>query len=543
MNITRHLRRGLLVAATVASVVGGLAGTTRADNATATTAPRFSASTANPAAAHTPTPDGAVTAVTAPSAPRAPTARARNTAVRLTWARPSSNGGATINTYRVQRATSKSGPWKRIAKPTVRRYRATGLKNGKRYYFRIAAHNPAGWSTPSKVVSAVPRTVPKAPLSPVATPGKGMVALSWSKPSSNGGAKIDKYRLQRSVAGGSWKTIAWPTTLSHTAGGLTNGKSYSFRVGAHNAAGWSRPSTVVSAVPRTVPTAPLSPVATPGKDMVALSWSKPTSNGGATIDAYRVQKATNGGPWEHVADLAMLGYDANGLSTADTYAFRIRAHNKAGWSAPSTVVQSVPYGVPRMPLNPFASVSNDQLTITWSAPTYDGGKPIVKYYIYASASVNGPYTHVGTADPPSLKYVVNLSPVDLGNTYYYRIVAENAFGVGPHIQITVQIPAKVPSAPPACGAVQLGGSGSDTARIIWTPPFSDGGDPILFYRLKIWDENGPLVLDTSVWSGTTYDASPLPPVYPWERYDVKIAAYNKVGPGPVCAVSVDMWNT
>ncbi len=543
MNITRHLRRGLLVAATVASVVGGFAGTTRADNATATTAPRFSASTASPAAAHTPTPDGAVTAVTAPSAPRAPTARARNTAVRLTWARPSSNGGATINTYRVQRATSKSGPWKRIAKPTVRRYRATRLVNGKRYYFRIAAHNPAGWSTPSKVVSAVPRTVPKAPLSPVATAGKGMVALSWSKPSSNGGAKIDKYRLQRSVAGGTWKTIAWPTTLSHTATGLANGKLYSFRVGAHNAAGWSTPSKVVSAVPRTVPTAPLSPVATPGKDMVALSWLKPTSNGGATIDTYRVQKSTNGGPWEHVADLATLGHDAMGLTTADTYAFRIRAHNEAGWSAPSTVVQSIPYGVPRTPLNPSAIVANDQLTITWSAPTYDGGQPITKYYVYAAASPGGPYTPVGTVNPQSLNYVHNVSPVDLGNTYYYRIVAENAFGVGPYIQFTVKIPAKVPSAPAACNAIQLGGYGSETARITWNPPASDGGDPILFYQLKIWDEHGPLVEDTSVWGATTYDASPLPIPYNFERYDVKIAAYNKVGPGPVCAVSVTMWDT
>src|SRR5262245_12441284 len=115
MNIIRPLRRGLLVVATAASVVGGFAGTTRADSPTPTTIP------------------GAVTAVNAPSAPRSPAASARNTAVKLTWATPSSNGGATINTYRVQRATTRSGPWKRIAKPTVRRYRATGMKNGTRY--------------------------------------------------------------------------------------------------------------------------------------------------------------------------------------------------------------------------------------------------------------------------------------------------------------------------------------------------------------------------------------------------------------------------
>jgi fibronectin type 3 domain-containing protein len=448
MNLTRHLRRGLVAVAAAASVAGGIGGITRADNAAAATPPTVSAATAT-ATTHAPTPDGALTAVTAPSAPRSPTATPRNTAVRLTWLRPSSNGGAKINKYRVQRATTKSGPWTTIAKPTVRRYRAIGLINGKRYFFRVAAHNAAGWSSVSKVVSAVPRTVP---------------------------------------------------------------------------------------------TAPLSVTASPGYTMVALSWSKPSSNGGATIDGYRVQQATNGGPWQPIADPTTLGHDVYGLTTSTTYSFRVRAHNRAGWSAPSTVVQAAPYGVPRMPLNPTAGVSNDQLTITWSAPAYDGGKPITKYYVYAAASANGPYNYVGTAVPPSLTYVYNVKQVDLGKTVYYRIVAQNAFGIGPPNQITVKIPAKVPGVPATCKAVQLGGPGSDTARITWTPPAFDGGDPILFYQLKAWIENGPLVMDTSVWSGTTYDAT-LEPHFPYERYIVKIAAYNKAGPGPVCETSAYMWPT
>jgi titin len=527
MNLKNWARRALVVVAVATSVTA--AGQAQADSIVPTRAQNTGT---------------VLAAAVVATAPRSPTATPGNATVKLAWLAPSSNGGATINKYRVQRATSKSGPWKTIATPTVRRHRAGGLTNGTRYYFRIAAHNAAGWSSPSKVVTAVPRTVPTVPRSAKVTPGNTAVKLAWLAPSSNGGAKINTYRVQRATsASGPWKTVAKPTTRSYTAGGLTNGKRYYFRVAAHNGAGWSTPSNVVSGVPRTVPTAPLSLTASPGTEMVALSWSEPSSNGGATIDRYRVQQGTNGGPWASIADPTTLGHDAKGLTTANTYSFRIRAHNAAGWSAPSTVVQAVPYGVPRMPLNPSATVVNDQLTITWSTPTYDGGKPVTKYYIYAAVSANGPYTHVGTAVPPSLKYVYNVHPVDLGTTVYYRIVAENAFGIGPPNQITVKIPAKVPGAPATCKAVQLGGSGSDTARITWNPPTSDGGNPILFYQLKIWDEHGPLVMDTSLWNGTTYDASPLLPVYPWERYDVKIAAYNKVGPGPMCETSVNMWNT
>src|SRR5919106_1258561 len=132
MNLTNLLRRGLAVVVAAASVVGGVGGTIRAGNTPATSPPALSAATATAASA--PTSDGTLAAVTAPSRPRSPTATPRNHAVKLSWLAPSSNGGAKINTYRVQRATSATGKWRTIAKPTVRRYRAVGLTNGKRYY-------------------------------------------------------------------------------------------------------------------------------------------------------------------------------------------------------------------------------------------------------------------------------------------------------------------------------------------------------------------------------------------------------------------------
>jgi predicted phage tail protein len=531
MNSINHLRRGLLaVVVAAASVVGGVGGITRADNAAAATplSAAFTATTHAPA-------DGALTAVTAPRAPRSPTATPRNTAVKLAWLRPSSNGGANINKYRVQRATSKTGPWKTIAKPTVRRYRATGLTNGKRYWFRVAAHNAAGWSNPSKLVTAVPRTVPTAPRSPTATPGNTVVKLAWLAPASNGGTKIDKYRVQRATSsGGPWTTIAAPTTRSHTAGGLTNGKKYYFRVAAHNAAGWSAPTKVVSAVPYTVPSAPLSPVATPGNSSVTLSWSKPSSNGGAAID-YTVQ-APNFGVWTDIASTTELTYTVTQLYNGTPYDFRIVAHNAAGSGAPSTAVKAVPFTSPGAPLKLTATSGKDWINLTWNPPFGDGGRPVQSYLIYRSTSLNGSYSQVKSTQ--NLSYLdPGLAP---GTVYYYTVYACNVAGCGPYSNIVYANVPTLPSKPATCTATQLYGAGSDWVRVQWTPPVSNGGAPILNYKIQLTD-----------WSATVH-ATAQPPgnVITWDiympadsgateqngiyYYHTLVTAQNVAGTSPTC---------
>ncbi len=131
------------------------------------------------------TPDAAqlvAVAATAPSAPRSPVATAANASVKLAWLAPASNGGAAINVYAVQRSTSATSGFTNIAFPTTTTYTASGLSNGTRYYFRVVAHNAAGWGPASIVVNAVPRTLPTAPRSPVATAANASVKLSWVAP-------------------------------------------------------------------------------------------------------------------------------------------------------------------------------------------------------------------------------------------------------------------------------------------------------------------------------------------------------------------------
>jgi alpha-tubulin suppressor-like RCC1 family protein len=76
--------------------------------------------------------------------PTALTATTLDRAVRLRWKAPASNGGNSINGYRIQRRTP-SGSWKQVASTNGKRtVRITGLKNGKTYRFRVAAANASG---------------------------------------------------------------------------------------------------------------------------------------------------------------------------------------------------------------------------------------------------------------------------------------------------------------------------------------------------------------------------------------------------------------
>ena len=190
--------------------------------------------------------------LTRPSAPRSPKAAPASGAVRSSWAAPSSNGGAAITDYIVQRSANRSS-WSTVRDgvSTSRSAAVGGLTNGRRYYFRVAAKNRVGAGPWSAIVSAIPAAKPSAPRSLTTVPANGAVRLSWAAPSSNGGAAITDYIVQRSANRSSWSTVrdGVSTSRSATVGGLTNGRRYYFRVAAKNRVGAGPWSAIVSTIP------------------------------------------------------------------------------------------------------------------------------------------------------------------------------------------------------------------------------------------------------------------------------------------------------
>jgi hypothetical protein len=274
---------------------------------------------------------------TAPSQPLSVTAKPGSTIVQLTWAAPSSDGGAPVDKYAVQQFTN--GAWQTIAEPAGLGYTVTNLANATKYGFRVLAHNTAGWSQPSAYLTAVPVGVPGPPLSPKVTlVNNGWVLLSWSPPSSNGGAMVDQYEVQwaKSTAG-PWTSIPQIGSPGYTVSGLTPGTKYYFRVFAHNVAGWGSASSVVSGVPRKVPDAPAACSATASaysSKQLVVWWEAPPSNGGAPITSYLIQLWKDGSIYGEVSAKPDSIYTTIQLYHSGLFYVRVMAANAAGWSAP-----------------------------------------------------------------------------------------------------------------------------------------------------------------------------------------------------------------
>jgi hypothetical protein len=263
-------------------------------------------------------------------------------------------------------------------------------------------------TTPIEEIATLATSVPTAPRSPAATAGNGSVKLTWLAPASNGGAIVDKYAVQRYTSTG-WVNVSFPTALSSTVGSLTNGTPYSFRVRAHNAVGWGPVSSVVSAVPRTVPGAPTGLVVTPANSSVKLAWKQPASNG-ATIDTYAVQKYDSVKGWVNVSFPTALSYTVGSLTNGTKYSFRIRAHNAVGWGPVSSVVSAVPFTTPSGPSKCTADqwgYDGHTLLVQWWASPSDGGSPAqftevrVRQAVGFNGGGTGPWLYEHVAQPGS----------------------------------------------------------------------------------------------------------------------------------------------
>lgn len=285
---------------------------------------------------------------TVPSKPQVLRSKRGPASVILTWKKPRSSGGAAVSDYVIEQSTDNL-TWTNVTDSVtaVTGFTVTGLTNGTRYYFHIAATNSAGQSLWTSSTSMTPLAVPAAPTDLAGIPGNKLASLTWVAPTDIGGTAITSYVVQRSSNGGlSWTTVTGSSLLpSRTAKGLRNGTAYLFRVAAKNKVGRGPWSDTFGVTPRTKPTAPQTVVATAGDAQVTLTWLAPKSNGGNAITAYQVESSPDGINWTVVTssiDPLTLAYTATSLANDVPVRFRIAAINEAGVGSYSSVRTATP---------------------------------------------------------------------------------------------------------------------------------------------------------------------------------------------------------
>lgn len=398
-----------------------------------------------------------------PSAPKSlnvnPTG---TTSVEVSWEKPENDGGTPITAYVVSREPTGAGnsgatgvkasvtftlkdlTWDEAAK----RYTATlnGLAKGASYGFTVRAVNAAVDAdhpgAESDKVSARLLDQPgkiegvkvERPLREGSTtiPASGQIKVTWVAPDT-GGVEITGYTIRVYEASGegsgaeigseitSMTKRVDATDRSCIVGGLTNGKTYFFRVSANNQYGDGVLSDAVSERPAYVPGKPADVKATvegldKQTDTLLVTWGYANPNG-SEIEGYKVRVynadstlLTTGNPttgtnfdkytlsdgsvvtitYTDVSEgNVRLGHSARieGLKSGVQYKIGVCARNSFGedpeyGTALSNPVStlSVP-GIPRN-LSVAATGTSGMFAIHWDAPDFNGATDITKYQIF-----------------------------------------------------------------------------------------------------------------------------------------------------------------
>lgn len=178
--------------------------------------------------------------------------------------------------------------------------------------------------------SFVPYVETSAPVITGGVPKNGSVTVSWRAPSTLGTGPITGYTV-RTVGGAQVCTTT--SELQCTVTSLTNGVPYQFEVIAHTQFGDTSASTATTAVtPRTVASSVRSvSAAVTGKKKTKVTWSTPSTNGGARIVKYQycLSSCTKSSSW---ISTGLTRYVVITSKKGTTRTINIRALNAAGAS-------------------------------------------------------------------------------------------------------------------------------------------------------------------------------------------------------------------
>ncbi|WP_214109611.1 DUF7927 domain-containing protein [Acrocarpospora catenulata] len=176
------------------------------------------------------------------------------------------------------------------------------------------------------------------------------------------------------------------------------------------------------------PGTPAAPTATAGVTSATVTWTAPESHG-STITGYVVTPYLNGVAQTPVSyDASTTTRTLTGLTAGASYTFTVAAVNAIGTGTASAQSNAVvPYTVPGQPTITSATAGDGSATLTWTAPSSNGGSAITSYVV--TPRIGGvaqtPQTFSSTA---TTQTVTGLTP---GTAYTFTVTAVNAAGSGP----------------------------------------------------------------------------------------------------------------
>jgi titin len=418
-----------------------------------------------------------------------------DTQVGLTWDTPLDTGGEGVTDYIVEYQVD-SGAWTawNDGVGTFPSTTVTGLTNGGAYVFRVKAKTRLGEGVAEITNSITPAGVPNAPTNITVTQltgaQAGSIGLGWDASLGNGSDIVDYHVQYAESSNGPWTTFNDGLTDSTGAvvTGVPTGVDLYFRVAAENSTGMSSYSN--SFGPEKAlgsPAAPTGLLATANANgSISLNWNAPTNNGGSTITDYVVE-------YRKISEQDWNVYEDDFTSLSNTvvttlvrddgpFEFRVKASNSIGTGPASAVsVNVTPLAAPSAVQNLIVIAFNEQIAVTWSAPSDNGGTTVTDYIIEYKTTTDTSWTTVN--DGTSTTTSETITGLTNGGDYQVRIRAVNSVGAGDEALSNTVSPVTNPGVPAALNVEVDSGQ----ALLTWTAP--DGGgraisDYIIEYRLE-----------------------------------------------------------
>jgi len=314
---------------------------------------------------------------------------------------------------------------------------------------------------------------PEPPTNLASTVSGSTVNLSWLPPA--GGDTPTSYVIEAALTAGGPTVGSLPTGATGISiPGVPNG-TYFVRVRSQNADGVSPASNEIAIT--VGQSACASPPAPPGTltgsvaaGTVSLAWG--ASVGGCGATGYTVRAGVAPGQTTQVSLPVGTATSFQAAAPPGTYYVAVSAENAFGSSTLSNEVQLVvtpSCTLPGAPLGFSASSSGTNALLSWSPPSTGGA---ATGYVLEAGTASG-LANLGALPMSALSLSTPVPP----GTYFLRVKAQNACGVGPaSAEQVLTMACVVPGTPGAPGASVSG----STANVSWS-----GVSGATSYRLDV----------------------------------------------------------
>jgi titin len=389
-------------------------------------------------------------------------------------------------------------------------------------------------ATPVTVTVTINYAAPTKAVITKAAPASGSVILAWSAPSFNGGGTLSYQAFAK--VGSTTVSSCSTSSLTCTISSLTDNTEYTITVVATNSGSLSSTSDEVLVSPYTNARAPMPLTATGGNKSTSHTWQAPSAYDGNLhhyVVYYRVAGSGSGfTAGITTSDTATVSGSISGLANNTRYEFYATA-----WVESATVLSegnatahvfATTLDVPTAPLNVsgssvyVASGNTSTATISWNAPTGNGGSPITGYTVTATS---GATSSTCTSTSATTCNITGLAP---GTAYSVTVKATNA--VGDSVESSAHSLTTVAPASAPTSATASGNSTTGLVTISWTVPASNGGNTITSYVVTAY-QAGSATSYTCTVAGASSTSCILSGLPFKTAYTFKVAAVTAAGTG------------